>query len=165
MGKRGFTPLEKATDFNRRYTDFQAEDGLMPPSAQTVKGRSSLTGFTLIEVMVAMAIMAISLVVVMQLFSAGLKISTLSRDFTRAIVHAKDKMEELSIKPQPGTGVFEDGFKWESEVQPYEYLKEELETLDVNLIKIKVKIIWDSKSNKQESVELASLRIIQKDNK
>jgi general secretion pathway protein I len=122
-------------------------------------------GFTLIEVMVAIAIVAISLVVVMQLFSAGLKISRKSCDYTRAIVHAKDKMEELSIKPQPGNGVFEDGFKWEAEVQPYENIKEELEGLDVNVLKINIKITWRSKSNKQESIELASLRIVQEDNK
>jgi hypothetical protein len=41
-----FTPLEKATDFNRWSTDSQADGGLMPPSAQTVRERSSLTGFT-----------------------------------------------------------------------------------------------------------------------
>ncbi|MFA5363306.1 MAG: glycogen/starch synthase, partial [Candidatus Omnitrophota bacterium] len=41
-----FTPLEKATDFSRWSSDSQADGGLMPPSAQTVRGRSSLTGFT-----------------------------------------------------------------------------------------------------------------------
>ena len=41
-----FTPLEKAADFNRRSTDSQAEGGLMPPSALTVREQRSLTGFT-----------------------------------------------------------------------------------------------------------------------
>ncbi|MFA5361948.1 MAG: hypothetical protein WC335_01705 [Candidatus Omnitrophota bacterium] len=41
-----FTPLEKATDFSRWYADFYADGGLMPPSAKTVRGQSSLTGFT-----------------------------------------------------------------------------------------------------------------------
>lgn len=162
MGKKGFT-LHRTMPGLIKF--LLQGWGLKPRLRSPVNPHKGGAGFTLIEVMVAMAIVAICLVAVMQLFSAGLKISTLSRDFTRAIVHAKDKMEELSIKPQPGSGVFEDGFKWESEVQPYEYLKEELETLDVNLIKIKVKILWSSKSNKQESVELASLRIKQKDNK
>ena len=162
MGKKGFT-LHRTMPGLIKF--LLQGWGLKPRLRSPRNPHKWGAGFTLIEVMVAMAIVAICLVAVMQLFSAGLKISRLSRDFTRAIVHAKYKMEELSIKPQPGSGVFEDGFKWESEVQPYEYLKEELETLDVNLIKIKVKILWSSKSNKQESVELASLRIKQKDNK
>ena len=42
-----FTPLEKATDFNRWSSPIEADGGLKPPSAQTVRERSSLTGFTL----------------------------------------------------------------------------------------------------------------------
>ncbi len=41
-----FTPLEKAADFSRRLSSDKAGGGLMPPSAQTVRERSSLTGFT-----------------------------------------------------------------------------------------------------------------------
>ena len=39
-----FTPLEKVTDFNRR-SSLKANGGLKPSSAQTVRERSSLTGF------------------------------------------------------------------------------------------------------------------------
>ena len=51
-----FTPLEKASDFNRRLLPIKADGGFqpeadpplaeMPPSADTVRERSSLTGFT-----------------------------------------------------------------------------------------------------------------------
>ncbi|MFH1083015.1 MAG: ATP-binding protein [Pseudomonadota bacterium] len=45
-GSTVFTPLEKATDEVGGRIPYKADGGLMPPSAQTVRGRSSLTGFT-----------------------------------------------------------------------------------------------------------------------
>ena len=42
---REFTPLEKATnEIGGKYL-IKADGGIMPPSAHTVRGRSSLTGF------------------------------------------------------------------------------------------------------------------------
>ncbi|MBI4680367.1 MAG: type II secretion system protein [Nitrospirae bacterium] len=122
-----------------------------------------MAGFTLIEVIVAIAILAISLVMIMQLFSGGLRASRASCDYTRAILHAKDKMEELHIEPVQGSGEFEDGFKWESEVYPFEEYEEKLENIDVNLLKVKVKVIWSNIANQQKSVELMSLKTIEKE--
>lgn len=62
--KKVFTPLEKATDFNRWSLPIKADGGIKPPSAQTVRGRSSLTGFTFL---------AISLIL---FFAASLRIHT-----------------------------------------------------------------------------------------
>ncbi|MEF9425788.1 MAG: type II secretion system minor pseudopilin GspI [Candidatus Mariimomonas ferrooxydans] len=120
-------------------------------------------GFTLIEVIVAIAILAISLVAVMQLFAGGLRAGNMSHNYTLAIVHAKDKMEELSFDLVKDSGEFEDGFKWESDVQPYEALYDELnlrlEDSGLNLFKIKVKVSWGSSPNKQKSVQLVTLKI------
>ncbi|OQX53821.1 MAG: glutamate--tRNA ligase [Candidatus Omnitrophica bacterium 4484_213] len=41
-----FTPLEKAVDFNRRSLPIKGDGGLKPPSPQTLRERSSPTGFT-----------------------------------------------------------------------------------------------------------------------
>ncbi len=81
--------------------------------------RHSSPGFTLVEIIVAMAILGISLVLVMQLFSAGLRTAKASCDYTIAIVHAKDKMEELSQTLVNDSGEFEDGFKWETVTEDY----------------------------------------------
>ncbi|MFA5362870.1 MAG: prepilin-type N-terminal cleavage/methylation domain-containing protein [Candidatus Omnitrophota bacterium] len=59
MKQRAFTPLEKTTGFSRWYTDFYADGGLMPPSAKTVRGQSSLTGFTLMEIIVVIAVIGV----------------------------------------------------------------------------------------------------------
>ena len=112
-------------------------------------------GFTLIEVIVAMAILGLSLVMVMQLFSAGLKAARASCDYTIAVVHAKDKMEELSEFLTNDSGEFDDGFKWESNVEDY---KEHEET-EYKLVKIKVKIIWPGVLKNQKSIEIVSLKM------
>ena len=120
-------------------------------------------GFTLIEVIVAVAILSVSLVMILQLFAAGLKASRSSCDYTRAVMHAKDKMEELSaapIHPQE-SGEFRDGYKWEVEAKPYEEpVDEELENPAFNLLKLKVKIMWNSATKKENSVELESLKMV-----
>ncbi|MBU4306076.1 MAG: hypothetical protein KJ893_10740, partial [Candidatus Omnitrophica bacterium] len=46
---RKFTPLEKATDEVGGGKNIDVDGGLMPPSAETVRARSSLTGFIVIS--------------------------------------------------------------------------------------------------------------------
>jgi general secretion pathway protein I len=113
-------------------------------------------GFTLIEVIVAMAILGISLALVMQLFSAGLKSAKASCDYTIAIVHAKDKMEELSETLVNDSGTFEDGFKWETEIQDYKEIKES----DYKLKKLTVRILWPDVLKQQRSIQTVSLKSV-----
>ncbi|RJR19136.1 MAG: type II secretion system protein [Nitrospiraceae bacterium] len=113
-------------------------------------------GFTLIEVIVSMAILGISLVLIMQLFSAGLKSAKASCDYTIAIVHAKDKMEELSTTLDNDSGTFEDGFKWETEVQDYRQIEES----EYKLQKLVVKIVWPEALKQQKSIEMVSLKML-----
>lgn len=116
----------------------------------------SACGFTLIEVIVAIMILSVSFVIVMQLFAGGLRAARSSCDYTRAIVLAKAKMEELSESPVSESGEYEEGFKWESEVESYK----ELEESSFNLLKLKVKVIWDDVLKKSKSIELVSLKVV-----
>jgi general secretion pathway protein I len=118
------------------------------------------TGFTLIEVVVAFAILSISFVLIMQLFSGGLKAAKTSCDYTRAVVLAKGKMDELSESTDNDSGEFEDGFKWELDVQLYKELEED----GVNLFKYKIKVSWEDVRNKQKSIDLVSLKAVSTDN-
>jgi general secretion pathway protein I len=113
-------------------------------------------GFTLIEVIVAITIIGISLVMIMQLFSGGLRASRASCDYTRAVVHAKNKMEELSLNPVPASGTFEDGFSWETDVEPYE----ESEENRFALLKLKVVVSWGDALLKPRSLNVVSLKAV-----
>jgi general secretion pathway protein I len=105
-------------------------------------------GFTLIETIVAISILAISLVVLLQLFSGGLKSSKLSDEYTRGIFHAREKMDEILLAGDLTEGVisgeFNDGFKWRAEA----LLLDTKEAADVKLpfraFNIKVDIMWDA---------------------
>jgi Tfp pilus assembly protein PilV len=116
-------------------------------------------GFTLMEVLVAGVIMTISFVLVMQLFSGGQRLSKSSCDYTRAVVHAKDKMEEISPAPEAGSGEFEDGFKWEAVVEPFATPENDGGESLFSLLLIKVKVLWDE-NDKEHSVELVSLKTV-----
>jgi hypothetical protein len=74
-------------------------------------------------------------------------------------VHAKEKMEELSVEPVGESGEFDDGFRWESELSPYLIL----EDATYNLWKIKVKITWVNAINREKSIELVSLKALSSD--
>lgn len=127
------------------------------------KQNPNAEGFTLIEVIVAMTIIAVSMTLVMQLFSSGLRVSRRSCDYTRAVVHAKGIMEEIAVKPEQGSGEFEDGFRWRSEVEPFGEPNENVGEEPVNLMKIKVTVEWDDSKKRQKSIDLVSLITISKD--
>ncbi|MDD2703080.1 MAG: prepilin-type N-terminal cleavage/methylation domain-containing protein [Candidatus Omnitrophica bacterium] len=72
MGRKGFTPLEK-----------------------TVRGKSSLTGFTFIEIMITLAVIGIFFVPMTQLFSHGLYSAVVSGDMITAVNLCRWEMERI----------------------------------------------------------------------
>ncbi len=138
------------------YAKMQPFFGRLRPLSSSSHPGTETAGFTLIEVIVAIAILGISIAMVMQLFAAGLRAARTSCDYTRAVVHAKDKMEELSVTLENDSGEFEDGFRWEAETQNH---KENEET-GYNLLKLRVKIMWPDVFKKGKHLELVSLKMV-----
>lgn len=109
-------------------------------------------GFTLIETLVAVMVLAISLVVVMQLFSGGLKANRIANDYLYGIFHAREKMEELLLMPDllPGSfsGEFDDGYQWRAVVDliEEEIVEGEAEApkLPVSTLGIQLEVFWTS---------------------
>ena len=110
--------------------------------------RNGNKGFTLLEVLTAMMILSISIVVIFQLFSGGLRSAELSDRYTRAIFHARAKMEATllaeGLKEGETEGIVEEGYRWRLSVTRMEskedsrILKKSLETL----FQLTVEIIW-----------------------
>jgi general secretion pathway protein I len=110
--------------------------------------RNSDRGFTLIETLIAISILAISLVTLLQLFSGGLRSSTLSDEYTRGIFHAREKMDEILLAGELTEGViggeFDDGFKWRAEALRLNSEEARGVRLPFRAFNIKVDIMWDA---------------------
>jgi general secretion pathway protein I len=100
------------------------------PKAQSF---SAAEGFTLLEVLIALAILAIAATVTLSLISGSLSNIRKVQQRTRAIEHAESIMESALIDPstlQPtsNSGSFQDGTNWIMRVEEYTALDKQTQT-------------------------------------
>ena len=87
-----------------------------------IQNRKSIMGFTLLEVMVAMAIVGLGIVTLLELFSSGLRLGTKSSERTEAILYGRQVMDEALIRREVGRGredgSFENKYRWVLRTDP-----------------------------------------------
>lgn len=122
-------------------------------------------GFALIEILVAVSVLAISLVVILQLFSGGLKSRKLSEQYARGVFHAKEKMAEILLEPGLSEGEtegqFDDDYQWQAviiRVVP----DEDGEKLPVDLLNVALRVTWRD-GEKEKSFAISTLKLAEKD--
>jgi len=125
-----------------------------------------IRGFTLIEVVVALALLGVGLIVIIELFSGGLRLGRISGEYTQAIGYARLKMEDSTLARQMNEGIeegeFDKNFRWQLEVKKVNILPmEEVAdlALPVELYQIKLNVIWKSGSQERSTV-LESMKVI-----
>jgi general secretion pathway protein I len=123
-----------------------------------VTGRRADAGFTLLEVLVALAILSFAVVAAIQGFAQGLRLLKLSGDHQQAMLLADLKAREI-VKPEEGRETGTEGdFQWERTTR----LLETPDLTPVGLIprwrvyEIAVRVQWDQR----RQVEVATLRTV-----
>ncbi len=121
-------------------------------------------GFTLIETLVAMMLLSISLVVILQLFSGGLKSGKTAEDYTRAVFHAREKMEEYllmdDLKEGSFEGAFDDNYRWQVDIKYIESDDEENTRL-VDLVHLQTTVFWPT-GNQEKNFQINTLKVTEK---
>lgn len=124
---------------------------------------SGAAGFTLLEILVAMSVMAIALVVVFQLFSAGLTGLTVSDDYLQATVRAEAKMREVldddKLEERSWSEVTTDGYRFDVAVQAAE--KERTEGLPVTLLAVDLTVHW-TRGARERAFTLKTMKLMSK---
>lgn len=133
----------------------------------TGHGKRSPTtlGFTLIETVIALAILGIALTVILELFSGGLRLARTSEEYTKAMNFARMKLEEIisQRKIEEGTdeGEYDDTFRWQVSTKKIDLLPVEKDSdfkPPVELFQVKVDILWKSGS-KERSATIESYKV------
>ncbi len=148
-----------------RFGDGNASRGLKDPEPGTRNPELSReAGFTLLEVIVALAILAVAFTLAMELLATGVRSAKASEDYTQAVLLARQKIAEIAVTPalegMADGGEFGGGFRWVSEIQP---LPQE-EDVPARLYRVRVRVTWPGRRG-EKSVDLYTLRMVVDDSK
>lgn len=119
-------------------------------------------GFSLLEVVVALAIMAGGFLAVLQLYTMSVRSVRTSEKYLKATLLAQSKITELELNnfdvdKEAGEFRFEDGYRWKLEVLPYESpLNSEEENIQLSSIKL---IVFWNEDEQEHSVNFYTLNL------
>ncbi|HYA87451.1 MAG TPA: type II secretion system minor pseudopilin GspI [Nitrospirota bacterium] len=120
-------------------------------SVRTLNAR----GFTLLEVMVAVTIMAMVLVTLLGLKNSSMQNVMLMQHMTTATMLAKRAMVETTTEAKPGQMLALEGTFPEEEFKDYTWKKVIDPTSIATIMEVHVIVLW-KEGTRQESVELVS---------
>ena len=125
------------------------------------RSSSSARGFTLIEVLVAFAILALTLAALMQVFTAGLRSSDAVDRHLMATMLARSVLDDLGaeipIAAGERSGEIEQGYRWIVRIQPSATIPSvAIADWVQTLYEIQVEITW----NDRPITTLTTLRVV-----
>lgn len=119
-------------------------------------------GFSLLEVLVAFAILSISLGVLLQVFATGLRNAGIADDYTRATLYAESILaaigREVPLAEGERSGPVNEQFSWRSTVSVYTEGLPDSEQARVRAYHISVEVYWPGLVQNR-SVVLETLRL------
>ena len=137
---------------------------------QRVRGGDSQRGYSLIEVIVAFALLALALTLLLGTLSGATRQVRWSGDAGRAALHAQSLLDTVGVgEPlQPGrrSGEFDDGrYQWSLQVEPWvERLPSSVPSTPAEngLYELVLTVRWDD-GGPRERLQLRSLRLVPAD--
>jgi general secretion pathway protein I len=119
-------------------------------------------GFTLIEVLAALAILGLSLSAIYQAFIGGMRNEASGRRHAAATMLAESRLAQVAAEypVQIGhwSGQTPDGYQWSLRMRPAEDEALVSESRPLHLIEVEVRVTWQHQERQRE-VRLTSLRL------
>jgi general secretion pathway protein I len=124
-------------------------------------------GFTLIEVLVAFSILSLSLSVMFAILSSGSRTTQISDEYSRAVVLAESKLDELGVSfplhDGASQGSFDSFYHWDLRMDK-RLRRETSFTGDPgwNLFDVTLRVWWQS-AGQERDIVLSTLRLAEKE--
>lgn len=127
-------------------------------------------GFSLLEILIAFSILALSLGILLKIFAAGVNTAVVAEDYTAAVQIAESLMAktgvETPLQATQASGLENEKYHWQVEVSPFEFNPENVDptALTAVLFKVKVTVSWgdDNDNANDRQIELTTLKLINK---
>lgn len=121
--------------------------------------KKSSAGFTLLEVVVAMAIVGLGVVTVMEVFSLGLRLTRTSSEKTQAVAVGRQVFDRILLRREPGdgleTGSLAEGYRWQLDTARFEMEGDLTLSTPWQLKEITLRILGGDRE-----VEMTTLRLV-----
>jgi general secretion pathway protein I len=102
-------------------------------------------GFTLLEILLAFVIFALSFAVVLEIVAGSVRSTVRARDYSEAALTAQSVMElvgtEIPLEPGSWQGEEDGGYRWTLEISDFEGLPEDPRTLELALLN-STRLFW-----------------------
>lgn len=133
-------------------------------------------GFSLLEILVAFAIMAVALTIVLRIFGAGVNTAVISEEYNLAVQIAESILArtgvETPLQAGESAGTEADKYAWLVRITPvaeppaagrrFQSRQDQSPAQPSRkLMKVSVRVSWGDAAERQRSVQLDSLRMIE----
>ncbi len=137
-------------------------------------------GFSLLEILIAFSILALSLGILLKIFSAGVNTAVIAEDYTAAVQIAESLMAKTGVETplQAGqeSGLENEKYQWRVEISPFAFNPEiadntaitadpekaDTASITAVLFKVKVLVSWGDDNVNNRQIELTTLKLINK---
>ena len=123
-------------------------------------------GFTLLEVVVAMAIVGLGVMTLFEVLSAGMRLGARSSEQTEAITYGRQAVDGFLVRRGIRDGVEEGSiggrYRWSIEVQPFQE-SSQLSSVGWDLKEVRLRMRY-REGEQEKEVELKTLRLLKKNN-
>jgi prepilin-type N-terminal cleavage/methylation domain-containing protein len=156
---------ESGNPENLEITGFRIKCGMTKENCNAVVQRSrkrlATRGFTLLEVLVSLAIMAIAVTLLVQLFSANLRTIVRSGDMTSAAVRGEARIREIlagtTLAEKVWSEITADGYRMDVTIS--EVMKQRTDNLPVKLMEVALTVRW-MEGMKEKSLHLKTMKMV-----
>jgi general secretion pathway protein I len=125
-------------------------------------------GFSLLEILIAFSILALSLGILLKIFSAGVNTAVVAEDYTAAVQIAESLMAktgvETALQEGQDSGVENEKYNWQVDVSPFVFNPDNVDATTTTAVLFKVRVIvsWGNGNANDRQIELTTLKLINK---